>query len=265
MSTSAGPLLDIVLPVFNEGEEICPVLEGLRRHVRTPCRLLVCYDHEEDTTLPVLRAAASGLDIRLVRNPDRGPHAAIRAGFAASTALAVVVFPADDAVNAPVLDRMVAAWRAGSEIVCASRFMPGGCMVGCPWLKALLVRTAAFTLHVFAGLPTHDATNGFRLFSRRVLETLPIESRAGFTYSLELLVKCHRLGWPVSEVPTQWFERPSGRSRFRLGAWLAGYLRWYAYAFATTYLRRRTVSVNAPRLVEEPAVSAADTPAGASR
>ena len=52
------------------------------------------------------------------------------------------MYPADDDYNAGMLDRMVALAREGCDIVCASRFMPGGAMVGCPWLKAALVRTA---------------------------------------------------------------------------------------------------------------------------
>ena len=69
-----------------------------------------------------------------------------------------------------MLDAMVAEAQTGCDIVCASRFMPGGAMNGCPWLKAVLVRTANFTLHHLARLPTHDASNGFRLFSRRAID-----------------------------------------------------------------------------------------------
>jgi hypothetical protein len=127
--------------------------------------------------------------------------------------------------------------------VCASRFMPGGAMIGCPWLKGMLVRTANFTLHHFARLPTTDASNGFRLFSRRVIEQIPVESHQGFCYSIELLVKAHRLGWPIAEVPVRWLERRHGQSRFRVIKWLPAYLRWYAYAFATTWLRRKAASV----------------------
>jgi hypothetical protein len=121
--------------------------------------------------------------------------------------------------------------------------MQGGAMIGCPWLKGMLVRTANFTLHHFARLPTTDASNGFRLFSRRVIEQIPVESDQGFCYSIELLVKAHRLGWPIAEVPVRWLERRHGQSRFRVIKWLPAYLRWYAYAFATTWLRRKAASV----------------------
>jgi hypothetical protein len=159
-------------------------------------------------------------------------------GFAASTAPFVLMYPADDHTNAPMLDAMVALARGGCDIVCASRFMPGGAMVGCPPLKAVLVRIANFTLRHLARLPATDASNGFRMFSRRVIERIAVESDQGFCYSIELLVKAHRLGWTIGEVPVRWYERQHGASRFRVLKWLPAYLRWYGYAFATTFLRR---------------------------
>jgi dolichol-phosphate mannosyltransferase len=190
------PELDIVIPVYNEGRNIVAVLAGLSRAVATPARVLICYDQEEDDTLPAIRAAPqayAGLPVELVRNRARGAHAAV--------------------------------------------------MTGCPWLKALLVRSANFTLRHLARLPTTDASNGFRLFSRRAIERIPIESREGFCYSIELLVKAHRLRWNIAEVPVTWIERADGRTRFQVLRWLPAYLRWYGYAFATTFLRRPPRSV----------------------
>jgi dolichol-phosphate mannosyltransferase len=243
-----APELDIVIPVYNEGRNIVATLAALKRSVTTPARVLICYDHAEDDTLPAIRANAqahAGLAVEFVRNRGRGAHAAVMTGFAASTAPFVLMYPADDDTNAAMLDRMVALARAGCDIVCASRFMPGGAMVGCPLLKAVLVRSANFTLRHVARLPTTDASNGFRMFSRRVVERIPVESEAGFCYSIELLVKAHRLGWRIAEVPVRWFERRHGASRFQVIKWLPAYLRWYAYAFATTFLRRppRTVTL----------------------
>jgi dolichol-phosphate mannosyltransferase len=236
-----APELDIVIPVYNEGRNIVATLAALKRSVTTPARVLICYDHAEDDTLPAIRANAqahAGLAVEFVRNRGRGAHAAVMTGFAASTAPFVLMYPADDDTNAAMVDRMVALARAGCDIVCASRFMPGGAMVGCPLLKAALVRSANFTLRHVARLPTTDASNGFRMFSRRVVERIPVESEAGFCYSIELLVKAHRLGWRIAEVPVRWFERRHGASRFQVIKWLPAYLRWYAYAFATTFLRR---------------------------
>ena len=240
------PRLDIVIPVYNEGGVIMATLAGLRRDVKTPARVLICYDREDDDTLAAIeahRGEIPGLEVEFVRNRGRGPHAAVMSGFAASRAPFVMMYPADDDFNSGMIDAMVDKAERGADLVCACRFMPGGCMEGCRFLKAALVRTAAFTLYHFARLPTRDATNGFRLFSRRVVERIEIQSELGFCYSLELLVKCHRLGWPVADVPAKWFERKQGGSRFRVLNWVPAYLRWYVYAFATTYLRRAPNSV----------------------
>jgi dolichol-phosphate mannosyltransferase len=245
--TMAAPLrLDIVIPVYNEGANILQTLQSIARDVKTPLRVLICYDREDDDTLPAIcnnRETLGELAIDFVRNHGHGAHGAVVAGFAASEAPFAIVFPADDDYNAVIIDAMVTRAETGCDIVCASRFMPGGSMVGCPWLKALLVRASNFTLYHLARLPTQDASNGFRLFSRRTLDEIAIESDCGFCYSIELLVKCHRLGWKIGEVPANWFERRHGSSRFQVLRWLPAYLRWYAYAFATTYLRRpaRTV------------------------
>ena len=112
-------------------------------------------------------------------------------------------------------------------------------MVGCRWFKATLVRVAAFVLYHVARVPTHDPTNGFRLFSKRVIREIPIESTAGFAFSMELLVKAHRRGWKIAEVPASWFERKQGKSRFRILRWLPIYLRWFFYAFATVFTGRK--------------------------
>lgn len=236
---AAGVELELVIPVYNEGANIVRVLESLRRSVTTPFRVLICYDFDEDDTLTAVRdRPVAGMDIAFVKNQGRGVLGAVLTGFTTSTAPAVIVFPADDDYNAPMLDWMMAEFRRGCDIVAASRFMPGGRMEGCPWLKAFLVRSSAFALRHLARVPTRDPSNGFRLFSRRVLDTIPVETRAGFAYSLELLVKCHRLGWKIGEIPAAWYERTKGRSRFRVLQWAPQYLVWFRYAFATTYLRR---------------------------
>lgn len=250
MILAATSRLDVVIPVYNEGANILPTLQSLLHAVKIPFRVLICYDRDEDNTLTAIRTSGDALgrlQIEFVRNRRRGAHGAVLAGFAASTAPYVVVMMADDDYNASIVDAMVAEAEGGCDVVCASRFMAGGSMVGCPWLKALFVRGGNFTLYHLGRLPTRDASNGFRLFTRRVLDEIQIESDRGFCYSIELVVKCHRLRWGIGEVPAQWCERTRGTSRFQVMKWLPAYLRWYFYVFATTYLSRppSTVRLNA--------------------
>jgi glycosyltransferase involved in cell wall biosynthesis len=243
--SSDAPQLDIVIPVYNEGGNIVRTLQAFADHVKASYRVLICYDFEEDDTLSAIREHGGFANLEFVRNQGRGAHQAIMTGFQHSSAPFILVYPADDDYNAGILDAMLQKAQQGNDIVCASRFIHGGSMVGCPWMKAVLVRTSAFTLHHFGRIPTKDSSNGFRLFSRRLLDRVQIESTQGFTYSIELLAKCHRLRWRIAEVPAQWRERTHGQSRFRVMRWAPAYLRWYFYVFATTFLRRRPESVPA--------------------
>ncbi|MAF80275.1 glycosyl transferase family 2 [bacterium] len=230
--------LDIIMPVYNEGENILDALEGLRHGVKTSFRVFVCYDFDEDNTLKALEKADCDFDIVLVKNRSTGPHEAVMTGFERSSAGAVITYPADEAYNAEIIDRMYAKFKEGNDVVVASRLTKGGEMSGGPRFKSFLVRSGSFFLHHFAALPATDATYGWRMFSRRIINTVEIESTAGFTYAIELLVKCHRLKWNIDEVPARWLMREKGESRFNLRKWFPLYAKWFFYALATTYLRR---------------------------
>ena len=116
-------------------------------------------------------------------------------------------------------------------------------MKGCPLIKSILVRLASSTLYILSSIPVRDASNGFRLFSRHLLNIVHIESNVGFAYSLELLSKCNRLKLNIKEIPAQWEERIVGSSRFKIIKWLPEYLRWYFYGLGTTWLRKKPEDV----------------------
>lgn len=239
MNRTAEPELSIVLPVYNEGENITRVLRGLEEHVRTPHETLVVYDFDGDSTLPAVRALALPA-VRLERNErGRGVLNAMRAGIAAARAPLVLISMADGSDDPAVIDAMVERARAGADVVAGSRYVRGGRQEGGPPLKTFLSRAAGLSLHWLAGLPIHDATSNFRLYRRSLLEQIRIESQAGFELGLELTVKAWLAGAQIAEVPTVWRDRTAGTSKFRLLAWLPSYLRWYALAFRGRAARPR--------------------------
>ncbi|MFP5341756.1 MAG: glycosyltransferase family 2 protein [Candidatus Limnocylindria bacterium] len=237
----ADPVLSIVMPVFKEGEAVEPVLRAMTAAVKAPHEILVVYDFDEDPTVPVIERLAAELPtIRGVRNElGRGVLNAMKAGMAAATGEHVLISMADGSDEPHVVDPMVALALGGADVVAASRYMRGGRQVGGPPLKRLMSRTAGLTLHWFAGVPTHDPTNNFKLYSRRFLESTTIESSAGFELALELTVKATLQRRRVAEVPTTWRDRTAGESNFQLRRWLPHYLHWYWRAFAGRWRRRR--------------------------
>jgi len=242
-----APVLSVVMPVFKEGEAVEPVLRSLTSAVTTPHEILVVYDFDEDPTVPVIERLGTELPaVRGLRNDlGRGVLNAMKAGIAASSGAYVLVSMADGSDEPQVVDPMVGLARDGADVVSASRYMRGGHQVGGPFLKRLMSRTAGLTLHWFAGVPTHDPTNNFKLYSRRFLDTVTIESTAGFELALELTVKATLAGRRVAEVPTTWRDRTAGQSNFKLRKWLPHYLHWYWAAFRGRLdrLARRRVRV----------------------
>ncbi len=239
MGQSVAPVLSIVLPVYNEGDAVEPVLRALSGALTTPHELVVVYDFDGDTTVPVVgRLAAEIPGLRGLRNDlGRGVLNAMRAGIAGTTGELVLISMADGSDEPRLVEPMVALGREGAAVVAASRYMKGGRQIGGPFLKRTLSRAAGLSLHWFAGVATHDPTNNFKLYRRDFLEATPIESTAGFELALELTVKATIAGLRVAELPTTWRDRTAGQSNFKLRKWLPHYLRWYVAALRARLAR----------------------------
>lgn len=230
----------IVVPVYNEGENIGGFCRAAVERLAPEYDLLICYDFDGDNTLPALAALPASTKperIVLVKNDlGRGVRYAIEAGMRAATAPVVVVMMADLSDDFSKVEQMVALAEAGADVVSGSRYMKGGRQVGGPWLKRTMSRTAGWTLCCLTGLTTYDPTNSFRAYRRDFLSRTPIESTAGFCLGLELTVKAHFGGGQVAEVPVTWLDREQGQSRFKLWSWLPHYLQWYLAAFRWRWL-----------------------------
>ena len=234
--------IDIIIPVYNEGEKVYNLLKLFNDNIKNKFRVLFCYDLDDDNIFKYIEKFQEfNFEIKFIKNPSRGPCSAIKQGFLMSNSECVIVYPADDFLNFNILDKMYNNFKMGSEIVAASRFVKGGSMKGCPFIKSFLVRAASYSLYYLSSIPIKDASNGFRLFSRKILDEIKIESKVGFAYSLEILVKCNRLNYKITEIPAQWEERSEGSSRFKIIKWLPQYLKWYIYGLSTTWLKRKKI------------------------
>ena len=231
--------LDIIIPIFNEGKQIVKLLNYFNEKIKTEIIVYLCYDNENDDIFQNLDLLKNlKFEIKLIKNPNKGPCTAVIEGLKKSNANCKIVYPADDFINIELIDKMYNKYlNDNADIVVASRFMEGGSMKGCPLLKSVLVRLASSTLYFLSSIPVRDASNGFRLFSKKLLDNVKLESKLGFAYSLELLVKCNRLKFKIVELPAQWEERSEGSSRFKIFRWLREYLKWYFYGLKTFWLK----------------------------
>jgi hypothetical protein len=91
----------------------------------------------------------------------------IRSGFEKIYRGPVLVVMADLSDDRSEVDRMLALYRKGFDVVVGSRYMPGGRINGGPLLKKTLSRIAGVSLRYARRLPTHDATNAFKIMTPR--------------------------------------------------------------------------------------------------
>jgi dolichol-phosphate mannosyltransferase len=230
---AGGLRVSVVIPVFNEGEHVLPVLRRVLEAVSLPCEVLVVHDMPQDTTVPVVEAfARADPRVRAVLNTyGRGPARAIRYGIEHAASPCAVVTMADGSDDPRQIDVLARLVERGVVIAGASRYMPGGQQVGGPGLKRFLSRAAGLSLYWLARAGVRDATNSFKGYSTAFVHEVGVHSTEGFAIGLELTAKARRLRAPVAEVPTIWLDRQLGDSSFRLVQWIPQYLRWWRFAF----------------------------------
>lgn len=228
------PALNIIVPVYNEGESFAALRSALDSSIREPFRVFVVYDLDDDNTIPAVQKAIAEGETRFHLRKNtvrRGVVGALLTGFSLVVRGPVLVVMGDLSDELSIVDEMMKKYRQGYHLISASRYMSGGKLMGGPFLKRNLSRWAGRTLHWLRGLPTCDVTNAFKLYDAEMLHSLNIESRGGFEINLEVTVKAFLQGYRITELPTTWRDRTESVSKFRLWRWLPHYLKWYVYAF----------------------------------
>ncbi len=229
------PRVSVVIPAYNEGENIVAGLDRIFEAVKLDAEIVVVVDSEDDTTVPVVKTYTKR-EPRLkylVNDYGRGPANAIRYGIDHVSAETVVVTMSDGCDDPRQIDDLVRLVERGVVVAAASRYMPGGQQVGGPRFKSFLSRTAGTSLQFFTAAGTRDATNSFKAYNREFVQSVGIDSRDGFEIGLELTAKARRLRMPVAEIPTIWLDRQFGESNFKLSKWIPKYLKWYMFAFGS--------------------------------
>ncbi|MDX1744435.1 MAG: glycosyltransferase family 2 protein [Halobacteriales archaeon] len=118
----------------------------------------------------------------------------------------IVVMDGNDKDGPEGIPRFLEALEAGYDHVQGSRFVRGGREINTPWWRKMAVRWVhAPAIRAASGYPYTDTTNGFRAYSRSLLEdpgVAPFRSEfSGYELHYYLAVRAARLGFRVCEVP----------------------------------------------------------------
>ncbi len=211
---SAGETL-VVVPTYNEAENLAELLGGLRLYVPA-AHVLIIDDGSADGTAEAARALGErlgGIDV-LQRGRRLGLGSAYREGFQRGLARGyhrLVSMDADLSHDPRYLPALIAASEE-ADLVIGSRYLHGVSVVN--WsLKRLALSVAANAYaRVITGLPVRDCTSGFQCFRREVLEAIDVGRLrfSGYAFLVEVKYRSHRRGFRLAEVPIIFVDRRFG-------------------------------------------------------
>lgn len=214
-----APVNVIVLPTYNEAENLTEVLRRIRA-AAPDAGVLVVDDASPDGTGALAENLAEELGgIRVLhRDAKHGLGTAYRAGFAqvlGEGAEVVVSMDADLSHDPAVLPALFAAVADGAEMAIGSRYVPGGAVVNWPAHRRLLSRWGNRYTAWALGLEVRDCTSGFRVYRADALRAIEVGTTTaeGYAFLTELARRMAAGGHRVVEVPITFVDRTRGRSK----------------------------------------------------
>jgi dolichol-phosphate mannosyltransferase len=216
--TDTGPAW-LVLPTYNEAENIEALVEAARAKLPTSARVLIVDDSSPDGTGAIADRLAGRHDNVSVlhRQVKEGLGPAYIAGFRralADGAGLVLEMDSDFSHDPAYLPRLLEAARR-ADVVLGSRYVPGGGVSDWGPLRKAISRGGSAYAKLILGVDIEDMTGGFKCFRREVLEAIDFDSvqARGYAFQVEMTYRAIRAGFKVVEVPIVFRDRQAGSSK----------------------------------------------------
>ncbi len=229
-------ILTLILPVYNEGEAVIPVVSTLFLTVNYPFKLFVVYDSPDDKTIPTIEKLQKIFDdIYLVQNEwKRGVLNALKTGFKNADTKYVGVWVSYHVDPFGILNNMIEKLENGYDLVSANRFTVDSRARGNP-VKKLFSYCGNMTLNKIIGMPISDVTTSIKVYRKSLLDEFRIETEvnSGWAMSMEMSIKAAVKGYRLADIP---LEKKNvnlihGITRFKVLKQLPDYLHWLYFGW----------------------------------
>ena len=233
--------VSVIIPTFNESENICSVLESIKEHLpKINLEAIVVDDNSPDGTGTIVEEYVksmkdiAGYSISVIhRKAKEGLSSAILDGLKNSKGDTVVVMDSDLSHPPQIIPKMLDALKQTQcDIVIASRYVTGGAIHGWPFKRKLMSKIATKIAKKGLGVTANDPMSGFFVFRRKITDGLKFDG-IGYKILLELLVKTK--GVKVEEIPYTFTDRKFGSSKLDTST-IIDYCRsiWKLYRYGRT-------------------------------
>jgi glycosyltransferase involved in cell wall biosynthesis len=209
----------VIVPTYNERENLADLVGHILK-LDIGAHIVVVDDNSPDGTGRLADELAAGESrVRVIHRPDKlGLGTAYIAGFKqalAEGADRMITMDADFSHNPRYIPALV--WLAEQyHVSIGSRYVPGG-GVTADWgvHRKFLSWGANHFARLMLGLSAHDCTAGFRCYRREVFQNIDLDRifSNGYSFLIEMLYKCQRMGYSLGETPITFENRRRGSSK----------------------------------------------------
>ncbi|MFJ8852625.1 glycosyltransferase [Streptomyces sp. NPDC102437] len=211
------PVLDVVVPVFNEERDLEPSVRRLHAHLREtfpyPFRITIADNASTDSTPRIAARLTDELpEAQWLRLAEKGRGRALRTAWSLSSSPVLAYMDVDLSTELTALLPLVAPLLSGhSDIAIGTRLAPGSRVVRGP-KREITSRCYNALLRSVLAVGFSDAQCGFKAVRRDVAQRLlPLIQDSEWFFDTELLVIAERAGLRIHEVPVDWVDDPDTR------------------------------------------------------
>lgn len=230
--SNAGNMLTLVMPVYNEGDAVIPVISTLFLTVRCPMKIFVVHDSPDDITVQTVQKLQKYFkELYLIRNKwERGVLNAIKTGFQRADTPYVGVWVAYHLDPFGIVDALVDKLEQGCDLVSANRFTVDSSRARGNSIKKFLSYGANLVLNKIIGMPISDITTSIKIYRKSMLDAIEIETvvDGGWAVNAELAIKAAIRGYRMDEVPLEKknITLVHGLTNFKVLKQLPTYFQW---------------------------------------
>jgi dolichol-phosphate mannosyltransferase len=218
-SAEGNPQVWVILPTYNEAENVEPLVAAVRERLPESRRVLIVDDNSPDGTGEIAdRLASEHDDVEVLHRMVReGLGPAYIAGFREALgggADLVIEMDADFSHDPAYLPRLLRA-AGEADLVIGSRYVPGGGVTDWGPGRRFISRGGSAYARAVLGIDVRDLTGGFKCLRRRVLEGIDLDSitSLGYAFQVEVTYRAIQSGFRVVEIPIVFRDRQEGKSK----------------------------------------------------
>lgn len=208
----------IVIPTYNEKENILNIIPAIKRYLKG-AHILVVDDFSPDGTGTAVKALARrDTTVRLIERAGKfGLGTAYVEGFRYALKNKydyIFEMDADFSHNPQYLPDFMEAMK-GCDLAIGSRYLNGISVVNWPIRRLILSKFANLYARIITGMPLTDCTSGFKCYKRSVLESLDLDNvnSDGYAFQIEMHFKAWKKGFRIKELPIIFVDRHAGSSK----------------------------------------------------